>query len=719
MLAPSRLRGACAAILAALGVGGACGGKTIQAGGLEVIVTTNLSTPADFNSLHVTVRQEIDDGGFGTPLVDSDFPIPSATTLPTRFSIQAGSTPDQVALIDVIGRKDGSDVVSREVQIQIPTDRVAELVVLLAADCIGKTCPAGQTCDPTTASCTTTFVDVNQLPPYQPGDQGDATVPAPDGAMDGATMDVSMDGGGRDSGGSPDADAAANDAGPGDSGDGGCKPSVCAQVGTVCQGTQTVATCAKDANGCYYVASTAPCTMPDTCSGMPPNAMCSATCSDSCVQNQTTCLPGGLATCVRGSNGCLAYGTPTACGTHQSCTGAPGSAACTCNAYPPCTTVGKTCADGSTLATCMQDAQNCVFEMGTTPCTNGACSAGACCTNACTSGTTNCSTPTTLQTCTAGSNGCTAWTSTSCAAGVTCSEGSCGPITLATGQMSPAGIVTSNGFVYWINQGDGSVMKCAVNGCNLSPTKIVPGGGTNTGHDLRVDANNVYWANPQGGAIQRCPLTGCGAGGPATIASAVGPYFLDIDSTNVYWTDSATVSKCALTATGCTPTVLASGLSSNFNLVVSSNLVVWIEGNAVDYCPVSGCSGGVAQVLSAAIAGDAYGGLATDGLYVYWDNDKTSGPAVYSCFLVGGCGGSPPTKVVTTGDSLPQGMATDGTHVYWANYVASGTVMRAPVGGGSPTTLASGVNKPGFVAVDGTSVYWTNAGDGTVMKTGK
>jgi hypothetical protein len=92
---------------------------------------------------------------------------------------------------------------------------------------------------------------------------------------------------------------------------------------------------------------------------------------------------------------------------------------------------------------------------------------------------------------------------------------------------------------------------------------------------------------------------------------------------------------------------------------------------------------------------------------------------VYSCFLVGGCGGSPPTQVVTAGEALPQGMATDGSYVYWTNYDPNGSVMKAPVGGGTATTLAPAQNKPVFVAVDSTSVYWTNAGDGTVMKTGK
>jgi hypothetical protein len=65
---------------------------------------------------------------------------------------------------------------------------------------------------------------------------------------------------------------------------------------------------------------------------------------------------------------------------------------------------------------------------------------------------------------------------------------------------------------------------------------------------------------------------------------------------------------------------------------------------------------------------------------------------------------------------LPRGIAVDATSVYWTNEYSSGTVMKVPTGGGTPTTLASGQSYPQGIAVDATSVYWTNDISGTVMK---
>lgn len=73
-----------------------CSGQTAQAGGLEILIATNLSTPGDFDSMEVQVSQQTSeaDGGEWATLFDNDFLVPGETTLPTSFSIAAGTSAD-------------------------------------------------------------------------------------------------------------------------------------------------------------------------------------------------------------------------------------------------------------------------------------------------------------------------------------------------------------------------------------------------------------------------------------------------------------------------------------------------------------------------------------------------------------------------------------------------------------------------------------------------
>ena len=142
-----------------------------------------------------------------------------------------------------------------------------------------------------------------------------------------------------------------------------------------------------------------------------------------------------------------------------------------------------------------------------------------------------------------------------------------------------------------------------------------------------------------------------------------------MDATSVYWTNdggNGTVMKVALG--GGTPTTLASGRATRYGIAVDATSVYWTNQSARRHGDEGGARRGHARPRS------------------------------------------PPDR------AEPAGIAVDATSVYWTN-ATSGTVMKVPLGGGTPTTLASGQNGPIGIAVDATSVYWVDqVSGGAVMK---
>lgn len=181
-----KLRGGWACLLLgilAVVADAACSGKTVPAGGLMLIIATNLNAPTEFDTLRVEVSQEISPGQWGTPLLANDFRVPDEAMLPTTVAIAAGKNADQNARIRVIALKGTSPQVLRQVEIQVPTQRVAALKLVLADPCLGQvrvddqmmvqsTCPdPSQSCQPDTGVCGPNLVDSSMLPDYVPGDE--------------------------------------------------------------------------------------------------------------------------------------------------------------------------------------------------------------------------------------------------------------------------------------------------------------------------------------------------------------------------------------------------------------------------------------------------------------------------------------------------------------------------------------------------------------------
>ena len=363
--------------------------------GLELIVATDgLNAPADFDDIRLEIREQAD-GGWST-LWNRDYVVPSTEAmLPAAFTLLAGPTPREV-LISVTafkGQASPLPVVQRVVQVQVPTDRLADMWLVLSRECVGQvviagaegeptpTCTPGQSCQPlgpTRGRCGSNEVDVTTLPTYVPGQDFDAAG-APMVGGDAATESMAGDDGGDSTlgpGVEEDAAGASTDA-------------------TLADGDAT------DAWADSMVAQIVPDSAPD-----------GPTCTAACTVGLTQCSGTDVQTCQAPPGGCARWVTTATCGVNQTCQIGDAAPSCTCKANS-CTEVGTVCEDGQTLATCAQDNSGCFYTASASACpANQSCSGmaptAACsstCTNSCVQSQTVCGSGG-LKTCTLGTNGC-------------------------------------------------------------------------------------------------------------------------------------------------------------------------------------------------------------------------------------------------------------------------------------------------------------------------
>jgi hypothetical protein len=105
----------------------------------------------------------------------------------------------------------------------------------------------------------------------------------------------------------------------------------------------------------------------------------------------------------------------------------------------------------------------------------------------------------------------------------------------------------------------------------------------------------------------------------------------------------------------------------------------------------------------------AGGSVAVDATSVYWASDSIHGVGTGAVMKVPIGGGDPVT--LAGGQDPGYGIAVDATNVYWINrnnLDATGTVMKVPITGGAPTQLAYSPDSPSFITIDATHVYWTD-----------
>jgi hypothetical protein len=231
---------------------------------------------------------------------------------------------------------------------------------------------------------------------------------------------------------------------------------------------------------------------------------------------------------------------------------------------------------------------------------------------------------------------------------------------------------------------------------------------------VTVDASHVYWTNS-------CTVDGCGIFAHAKAAAAMEEILpmpavdaLATDGSSLFWIQTNVPSGGVYTMSLPKGPVqkLVDGLDHPWGIALDEGFVYWTDEDAGNIGRVAKAGGTKEMVATTNVGAWA---LAVDATGVYWSVYLPDTGFVASAPKAGG----PATMLATNLDS-PAGVVVDGDNLYVAveGSTSAGTVLRIPVGGGPAVAVATGQPRPTNVAVDGACIYWSNE-DGTIWRAPK
>lgn len=294
---------------------------------------------------------------------------------------------------------------------------------------------------------------------------------------------------------------------------------------------------------------------------------------------------------------------------------------------------------------------------------------------------------------------------------VAADAGSAMPTVLATGLSGPGSVAVTDTDVLFA-QCNGQIAAVSTSGGAVRT--LASGQGCVC--DVGTLGGQAYWVSPTNGTVLAAPL----AGGPTvTLASGEGrPVALALTSTALLWGNQSSGLLRSMLLAGGAASTRASGQLNLQDIAADSTFLYWTVTPPNNVLQTF-LAGGLPSPLVAG-ATSAPHSLVTGGGYVYWAADQGGG--LWSIQRVAMTGGTPqvvlaPTMVGTSQPSVELAWSARGLLVALSGTpgMNDGRILRVPLAGGTPTTLASAQATPRGIAVNATVVVWSNGVGNTIL----